>query len=69
MAAEFIPIFAIIGGVLIALIAIVSGTIKSISHRKQVEMSRREIAAYIAEGTMSPADGKALLESAPIKED
>ncbi|MCA9279937.1 MAG: hypothetical protein H6815_05760 [Phycisphaeraceae bacterium] len=60
---EAIPLLAIIGGFVVALVAIIGGFIKQITVTKHKEESRREIAAYIAEGSMSPEDGKAILEA------
>ena len=60
---ELIPLVAITGGLCVAIIAIVSGTIRSVSSRKQLEESRREIAAYVAEGSMSPDDAATLLSA------
>jgi len=61
--ALFIPITAIVGGLLIAFIAIVAGTIKSVSTSKHLEESRREVAAYVAEGSMTPDDAERLLKA------
>jgi hypothetical protein len=58
-----IPLVAIVGGLSVGIIAIVAGTISSISNRKQREESRREIAAYVAEGSMSPDDAATLLSA------
>ena len=52
-------IFVIGGGV--ALVAIVSGTIKSVVGSLARERSRREIAAYIAEKAMTPEEGERLM--------
>lgn len=56
--------FWIIGGA-IAIIAILSGviggTIKSVAR----ERTRREIAAYIAEGSMTPEQGEKLMKASP----
>ena len=60
-------VFWIVGG-LIAIIAIVfgiiGGTIKSVAR----ERTRREIAAYIAEGSMTPEQGAKLMKAAPKDE-
>ena len=55
------------GGGIIAVIAIIMGAIRSTNTRKEFERSRREIAAYIAEGSMSPDDGERLLAQKPHK--
>jgi hypothetical protein len=60
---NLIPIVAIVGGLSIALVAIVFGAIKSIMQAKAHEESRREIAAYVAEGSISPEDGARLIEA------
>ena len=52
-------IFVVAGGV--ALVAIVSGTIKSVVGSLARERSRREIAAYIAEKGMTPEEGERLM--------
>jgi hypothetical protein len=52
-------VFVICGGV--ALVAIVSGTIKSVVGSMARERSRREIAAYIAEKAMTPEEGERLM--------
>ena len=60
---DMIPLVAITGGLLVGVIAIVAGTINSISSRKQREESRREIAAYVAEGSMTPEDAERILKA------
>ena len=58
-----IPIVAIVGGVLCSM---VNGISRSAQKRAQVrerEISRREIAAYVAEGSMSPEEGERLLKA------
>lgn len=58
-----IPVVAIVGGLLVAVVAIVVGGIRGVIRTRSRERSRREIAAYVAEGTITPADAKALLEA------
>ena len=61
-------VFWIVGG-LIAIVAIVfsivGNTIKAVSREK----TRREIAAYIAEGSMSPEQGEKLMKAGPKDDD
>jgi len=54
-----IAIFLMVG--VIAVVAIVFGTMARMVNSKESERSRREIAAYIAEGSMTPEDGERLL--------
>jgi hypothetical protein len=49
------------GGFLVAIISIIAGTIQKTVISKQREQSRREIAAYVAEGSMTPDDGAKLI--------
>jgi len=62
---QFIPIIAITGGVFIAIVSIVCSAIGSTMRASSAERSRREIAAYIAEGTMTPEEGERLMNSGP----
>lgn len=61
--------FAVVGGI-VAVLWIFSATIHAMFKRSSFERSRREIAAYVAEGSMSPEDGERLLkaESAGMKD-
>jgi len=49
------------GGIAVAITAIVSTAIRGALRTKHTEQTRREIAAYVAEGSMSPDDGAKLL--------
>ena len=63
--ALMIPLVAIVGGLSFAVICVVASTLKSISSRKQREQTRREIAAYVAEGSMTPDDAERILKADP----
>jgi hypothetical protein len=52
----------------IGVFAVVGGIIGDVAKKRQFERSRREIAAYIAEGSMSPEEGERLLKLR-LKED
>lgn len=58
---ELIAVIAVVMGSLIALISVVVGGIQSVFRTRQREQSRREIAAYIAEGSMSAQEGERLM--------
>lgn len=49
------------GLVAIALVAIVMGSVRKMTRDRNHEESRREIAAYVAEGTMSADDAAKIL--------
>ncbi|TVQ30534.1 MAG: hypothetical protein EA376_12895 [Phycisphaeraceae bacterium] len=53
-----------VGG-LIAIFAIVFGTIFYGNREKERERTRREVAAYVAEGSISPEDAERLLKAKP----
>ena len=60
-----IPIIAI-GGVFIAgIIGIVFGSLVKISTTNEHEKSRREIVAYVAEGSITPEDAEKLINAGP----
>lgn len=58
-----IPVLAIVLGCTIAIVAIISGTASKVAVTKAREKSRRELAAYVAEGTMAPDDAVALMNA------
>jgi len=58
-----IPIVAIVGGVLASIVSVISKSARGASETKQREATRREIAAYVAEGSMTPEEGERLLRA------
>lgn len=54
--------FAVVGG-LVAILWILAATLHAMFKRAAFERSRREIAAYVAEGSMTPEDGERLLKA------
>lgn len=54
-----VGMFALAGGFLIAIIAMAFGYFKT----RQREQTRREIAAYVAEGSMTSEEGERLLKA------
>lgn len=58
--------FLIFGGLAVCrVLAIIFGSITSVFNRISTERSRREIAAYVAEGSMTPEQGERLMASKP----
>ncbi|MCC5824202.1 MAG: hypothetical protein LAT64_12680 [Phycisphaerales bacterium] len=55
-------VFIVVAGG-VTLLGILLGVILSIYKTRQTEQSRREIAAYVAEGSISPEDGERLLKA------
>lgn len=70
LASDDIVKIAMIGGLIIAIISIVGGFIRRMYAESERGKTQREIAAYIAEGTMTPEEGARLMQTAntPIKE-
>jgi hypothetical protein len=58
-----VPVVAIGVGCLVALVAIVSGAITKIVVSRGQERTRRELAAYIAEGSLDPEKAVALMNA------
>ncbi len=56
-----IPLF-LIGGV-IAIVAIISCTVTKVAVSRSRERTRREIAAYVAEGTIDPDKGVEMMKA------
>ena len=57
-----------VGGT-IAVVAILSGTVSTIVKTSKREQSRREIAAYIAEGSISADEGERLMKAGNEEDD
>jgi len=58
---DLIPIAGVTGGIAIALVAIIASSVRSGTREREREQTRREIAAYVAEGSMTPEDGVKLI--------
>ena len=66
---EIIPLLAIGGGLLVGVLAIVCGTTKAMVVARAREVTKREIAAYVAEGSLDPDKALAILEAGSPKGD
>lgn len=58
-----IPLIAIGGGLLTGIIAIISGNIRKTMQTREREETKRELAAYVAEGTMTPETAERMLRA------
>lgn len=63
----FVPLVFLGTGLIIAVVAIVFTSVRKMVVSSNIERSRREIAAYIAEGSMTPEDGERLLSAGPSR--
>lgn len=67
---KFVIIIAAISfGGLIVLVAIVSDAMRKASQVKHVEETKRELAAYVAEGSMTADEAHRLMTAKPGKRD
>ena len=60
---ELIPVLAISLGCGVAVIAIIFGTVKNMVITSNREKTRREVAAYVAEGSITPEDAERILKA------
>jgi hypothetical protein len=58
-----IPLVAVGGGLCVAVVSVISKAIRRTAESRHKEESRREIAAYVAEGSMSPDDAYKILNA------
>ena len=58
-----IPIIAIAGGLIFVTILVLVKSVGSMLHTRQREQTKREIAAYIAEGSMTPEQGERIIKA------
>ena len=64
---EFIAFVAIVLGCMPGMVAIVSGAIAAVVRTRAREQTRRELAAYVAEGSIDPDKAIALLNAGGSK--
>jgi hypothetical protein len=64
---ELIPLVAIAGGLLVAIVGIIFGSMKSIYIARAREETKRELAAYVAEGTLDPEKAVAIINAGRAK--
>lgn len=63
---DIVAIIAVSVGGFIAMLAVVGGIIRSVFVNRSREQSRREIAAYVAEGSMTAEEGERLLKAGTL---
>ncbi|RMD66506.1 MAG: hypothetical protein D6824_00760 [Planctomycetota bacterium] len=62
-----VPLVAVSGAFAIPIVVIVFGAVRSMVVAAARERTRREIAAYIAEGAMTPEEGERLMAAGESK--
>ena len=60
---EAIGLIGLVGGLFIALVGIVGCTVRGIVRTRAREATKREVAAYVAEGSMKPEDAERILNA------
>ncbi|GJM20060.1 MAG: hypothetical protein DHS20C14_22730 [Phycisphaeraceae bacterium] len=60
---NIVPLTAITLGCTVAFVWVLCATVHAIVKDRATERTKREIAAYVAEGTMTPAEGERLLKA------
>jgi hypothetical protein len=60
---DLIPVIAIAGGLIIAAIAIIFGSVKSMVVGTAKEKTKQELAAYVAAGTLDPDKAVAMINA------
>ena len=63
MMALSIPLVAILGGLLMGMVGFIATAMSKVRIARAKEESRREIAAYVAEGSITPDDAIRMLEA------
>lgn len=66
---EAMPVVAIAVGGGVMIIWIFFSMIEKMSTNRQREITKRELAAYVAEGSMTPQDAERVLKAGPKEED
>lgn len=64
---ELIPLVAIGGSMLCGIVGSIMWAIVATTRAKEIERTRREIAAYVSEGSISPEEGERLIRTSPPK--
>ncbi len=62
---EVLKVIALAGGIAFAALLVVARTVREVSSARAREETRREIAAYVAEGSMTTEQGERLLAASP----
>lgn len=61
---QVIVVMAVAGGLIIAIISIIGNFVMKAKRSADLTRTQREIAAYVAEGSMTPEEGERLMRAA-----
>ncbi len=60
---EMIAVIAIVGAFVMILVGVLSSTISRVYRTRERERTKREVAAYVAEGSMTPDEGERIIKA------
>jgi hypothetical protein len=60
---EFIPVVAIVFGCATGMVGIIGGVVGGVLRNRAREQTKRELAAYVAEGTLDPDKAVAMINA------
>lgn len=60
---SLIQLVAIIGGLSLGAIGMIGGMVSRVMRKREEEQTRREVAAYVAEGSMTADDAEKILRA------
>ena len=58
-----IPLVAIAGGLGVGVVAVIADALRKTAQTRHREETKREVAAYVAEGTMKPEDAERIIKA------
>ena len=64
-AKDLIPLVGVAGGMLIGLVYVIMWAVVATVRSRESEKTRREIAAYVSEGSMTADEGERLMRAKP----
>ncbi|MEQ8769241.1 MAG: hypothetical protein RIB60_01900 [Phycisphaerales bacterium] len=62
---NIVPLTALTLGCTVAFTWVVCATVHAILKDRTIERTKRDVAAYIAEGSMTPAEGERIIKARP----
>ncbi len=62
---NIVPLAAITFGCIVAFVWVLCATVHAIVKDRAIERTKRDVAAYIAEGSMTPAEGERIIKARP----
>ncbi|GIK20529.1 MAG: hypothetical protein DYG93_13360 [Leptolyngbya sp. PLA2] len=60
---EMIAVIAIVGTFVMIVVAVIASAISGVYKARERERTKREVAAYVAEGSMTPVEGERLIKA------